>query len=450
MFSPSKPLTPATDYKAILKSDILQFSKFGKISKAENINFHTPDLHLDNTNITWIMPDENNTNALPQIDLYFNYPVNPNLLKEKLKVEVDGQVANYNLQTLSADNKITLRLINIKMEDKDYDLKVSVDKGLVPEGGINGSKETAEIKSAIPSPLTLRINDISTEHDGVTGTVKVTTSQQIVATNISSLIKIEPAVKFNVEVADDGFVIRSDNFDVSKSYKIDIAKGMRGRIGGVLHDAYDNNITFGQLEPSISFANNKSVYLASKGLQNIEVKIINVEKVKVIVSKIYENNLLAAQRYGYSPRDNSAYNNEEGDYNSGDENATFGDIIYEKEIDTRSLPKYGNSRLFNFNIADKMPDFKGIYHVMIRSGKDYWVSDNRFISLSDIGLIAKEGKEKILVFANSIKNANAMAGVNMIAYGANNQVLGMAQRMLMVSQKLHIQKKNFQVFVLQW
>ncbi len=425
VFSPAKPLMPATDYKATLQSDILQFSKFGKISNADNINFHTPDLHLDNTNITWVLPDENSTTALPQIDLLFNYPVNPNLLKEKLQIEIGGQVVNYNLQTLSAANKISLRLINLKMEDKDYDVKISVDKGLLPEGGINGSKEKAEAQSVIPSPFTLRINDISTEHDGVTGIVKISTSQQVVPANLSSLIKIEPAVKFNVEVADDGFVIRSDNFDVSKSYKIDIAKGLRGRIGGVLHEAYDNNLTFGQLEPSISFANNKSVYLSSKGLQNIEVKIINVEKVKIIVSKIYENNLLAAQRYGYTPRDNSSDNNEEGDYNSGDENATWGDVIYEKEIDTRSLPKYGNSRLFNFNATDKLPDFKGIYHVVIRSGKDYWVSDSRFISLSDIGLIAKEGEEKILVFANSIKNANAMAGINMIAYGANNQVLGM-------------------------
>jgi alpha-2-macroglobulin len=449
VFSPSKPLTPATDYKAILKSDILQFSKFGKISKADNINFHTPDLHLDNTNVTWVLQDENSNTALPQIDLYFNYPVNPNLLKEKLQVEIGGQPANYNLQTLSADNKISLRLINLKMEDKDYDVKISVDKGLVPEGGINGSKEKAETKSVIPSPFTLRVNDISTDHDGVTGTVKVTTSQQVVAANLSTLIKIEPAVKFNVEIADDGFIIRSDNFDVSKTYTLAIAKGMRGRIGGVLRENYNNNLAFGQLEPSISFSNSKSVYLSSKGLRNIEVKIINVEKVKVVISKIYESNLLAAQHYGYYPKEiSSDNNNEEGDEYDGnnDGDAMLGDVIYEQEVDTRSLPKYGNSRLFNFNVADKMPDFKGIYHVMIRSGKNYWVKDSRFISLSDIGLIAKEGNEKILVFANSIKNANAMAGVNMIAYGANNQVLGMGTTNADGVAEIAYSKKEFAGF----
>ena len=62
--------------------------------------------------------------------------------------------------------------------------------------------------------------------------------------------------------------------------------------------------------------------------------------------------------------------------------------------------------LLNLNIADKVPDFKGIYHVMVRSVKNYWVRDRRFVSLSDIGLIAKEGHEKMLVFANSIKTAS--------------------------------------------
>src|SRR4029077_17896130 len=37
----------------------------------------------------------------------------------------------------------------------------------------------------------------------------------------------------------------------------------------------------------------------------------------------------------------------------------------------------------------------------------------------------KEGKEKIIVFANSIKNASAIQGINVSAYGANNQLLGL-------------------------
>jgi len=146
---------------------------------------------------------------------------------------------------------------------------------------------------------------------------------------------------------------------------------------------------------------------------------------------------LAAQHYNYDPNEPSTNNNvrvsdgegdEEGgsDYSASDD-FTFGDVVYQQEVDTRSLPKSSSSggRLLNLNIVDKLPEFKGIYHVLIRSAKNYWVSDKRFVSLSDIGLIAKEGREKILVFANSIKNASALPGVNVLAYGNNNQLLGM-------------------------
>lgn len=442
VFSPSQPLPPATTFKATLHKDILQYSSYGRIKKGENLVFHTPELRLDNTNVTWVLQEENSSTAVPQVDLQFNYPVNPASLKEKLKIEVAGQPVSYNFQTLSASDKITLRLRNLKMEDKNIEAKIAIDKGLVPEGGTNGLKEVIESRSNIPSPFVLQINEVTAEHDGETGTLKVTTSQQVTPANLASYIRLDPAVKFTVEPSDDGFVIRSDNFDQSKSYALTITKGLRGRIGGLLHEEYNTNVTFGELAPSISFANGKGVYLSGKGAKNIEVKIINVPKVKVVVSKIYESNLLMAQQYGYTPKEastgtsrSSDGDGEEeegggryyGDYdNSGD--LTFGDVIYEQEVDTRSLPKSGSggsNRIFNLNITDKLPEFKGIYHVMIRSVKNYWVKDSRFISLSDIGLIAKEGKEKMLVFANSIHSAAALPGVNVLAYGSNNQLLGM-------------------------
>jgi uncharacterized protein YfaS (alpha-2-macroglobulin family) len=400
VFSPERPLSPATSYKATISSELLRFSKFDKVEKAENILFRTPDLKLDNTNITWVLQDENAKTAVPQVDLYFNYPVNPASLKDKLLVEADGKKADYSVQTMSADNKVSLRILNLKAEDKDYDIKISIDKGMLPEGGVNATKEKVETNAIIPSAFILTVNDVNADHDGSTGTITVRTSQQVVAESLVSYIKFEPAVKFTAEATDDGFIISSEGFDASKSYALSLLKGLRGKIGGVLKDEYHNNFAFGKMEPAISFVNSKAVYLAGQGAKNIEVKLVNVPKIKVIISKIYENNLLSAQRSGYYPKETEG-NGE--DYYGGESDAVAGDVIYEKEIETRTLPKNGSGRLFNFNIEDKLPDFKGIYHIKIKSTDDYWVSDSRFISLSDFGLIAKEGADKIYLFLNSLK-----------------------------------------------
>ncbi|MBC8035550.1 MAG: alpha-2-macroglobulin family protein, partial [Chitinophagaceae bacterium] len=423
VFSPSAPLSPATSFKASLNNAILTYSAFNKIEDADNLSFSTAALQLENTNVLWVLQDEASKLAVPQIDLYFNYPVDPADLKDKLAVEIDGKRSNFSMQTLSTDRVISIRMLNVKAEDKEYEVKIILDKGLLPKGGVNGSPEPVEFKSAISSPFVLTINDVETEHDGTTGIVRVKTSQQVIDASISSFIKIDPSVKFTTEYTDDGFIISSDGFDTEQTYTLTAIKGLRGKINGVLKEDHTASIAFGKLEPSIKFGNSKGVYLSGEGNKNIEIRITNVAKMMVVVSKIYENNLLAAHRYGYTPKA-SGNGNEYDEYDYGGSDLALGDIVYEQEIDTRSLPKYGGSKLLNFNIADRLPEFKGIYHIMIRSTDDYWVRYSRFISLSDLGLIAKEGKDKLVVFANSIKTAAPSEGVNLVAYGENNQVLG--------------------------
>ena len=435
VFSPSRPLFPATSYKAKIGSEVLRYSKYGTIKNSDDLNFHTPDLVLENIRVTWMLQDEQKHIPVPQIDLYFNYRVNPTDLKEKLNIEVDGKKMDYTMQTLSADNKISVRINGLaKTEDKNYEARITIEKGLKPEEGNNATSDVLASTLSIPSPYVLTVQNVESEHDGMEGVVTITTSQQLTGEDLSSYVKFNPKIKYTTELTDNGFIIRSSAFDVEKSYALSIVKGLRGKIGGVLKEQFNGSIAFGELEANIAFTNSKAIYLSKQGGKNIEVKITNVPKVKLIISKIYESNLLVSQRYGYSPRETkktddadeeSEFDGDYYEYASNRDETTLGDVIYEKEIDSRSLPKNGPSRILNFSqFQDRLPDFRGIYHVMIRSTKDYWVRDSRFISLSDIGLIAKEGEDKILVFANSIKTANAIEGVNISLYANNNQLIG--------------------------
>src|SRR5690606_16930435 len=133
----------------------------------------TPYLNLDNVHISWMPPDETSGIPIPQAELSFNYPVDPSDVQSKLHIEVDGKAIGYTIRTLSASNVITLRLSDIKAEDRDYDLRLLLDKGMLPEGGMNGTPEPAELKTVVPSPFVLSINDVTAEHDGLTGTIMV-------------------------------------------------------------------------------------------------------------------------------------------------------------------------------------------------------------------------------------------------------------------------------------
>jgi hypothetical protein len=276
VFSPSRPLSPATSYTVQFHDEVLRYSKYDKVQTDKEVSFHTAPLQLSNAEVTWILQDESSRLALPQVVLQFNYPVKPEELKDKLSIDVDGKKLDYTLQTLSASNEVAVRLNSFKGEDRSYEAQVKIDKGLVPQGGKNATREPIQTLLSIPSPYVLNINSIESEHDGTEGVVRIGTSQQLLGDNITSFIKFEPAISYTVDHTPTGIILRSDKFSAEESYALTINRGLRGRIGGVLKEAYNESVAFGQLEPAIRFTNSKAVYLSKGGGGNIEVKISNV------------------------------------------------------------------------------------------------------------------------------------------------------------------------------
>ena len=76
------------------------------------------------------------------------------------------------------------------MEDKTLDAKIGIEKGLLPEGGSNGLVSRIELSASIPSPYVLTIGDVTTEHDGTTGSIRVNTSQQVLPANLADAISL--------------------------------------------------------------------------------------------------------------------------------------------------------------------------------------------------------------------------------------------------------------------
>jgi len=424
VFSPASPFKPATEYEAELQDELVAHVASGRIGQSGKLRFHTPALRLENALSRWVAEREGSTKPVAEIDLFFNYDVNPSALKDQLSITIEGNPVSMQVRTVSTARKITARVIGLQPVDKNFPTTIRVNKTLLPEGGTQASTEDHVLEAIISSPFNLAVTEVTSDHDGNRATIYVRTSQQVVMENLAASLSISPAVKFNVAPSDDGFVVTSDAVNPDKSYTLEMKKGIRGVLGGILREDQSDQVVFGELEPALKFTNNKGIYLSSKGNEFIELNITNVPRIKVIVSKIYESNLMAATRYGYYPVDKAPA--EEGYYyeESAGSDYVTGDVVFEKEIETSTLQKFGKSRLFKFNIEDQLPDFKGIYHIKIRSSKDYWLSDSRFISKSDIGLIAREGKTKMIVFANSIRTTEILDGVKLSVYGANNQLLG--------------------------
>jgi uncharacterized protein YfaS (alpha-2-macroglobulin family) len=199
-----------------------------------------------------------------------------------------------------------------------------------------------------------------------------------------------------------------------------VNRNLKGIFGGSLKSDSEHTLAFGEVQPTIQFTAKKAIYLSNKGNKNIGMRILSIPKVNIKVYKVYQNNLLAYLRES-GELNSSQYEEEyyDGGYFYGDFD-NFGDLIYEKDYITTDLKKAEGAYLFNLNIPDNRP-FKGIYVVQVQSLTDQWVRASKVVSLSDVGLIAKQASDEVLVFANSILTAQPLSGIDVTLVSTNNQ-----------------------------
>ncbi len=414
VFSPYGFLRPATHYNATFNNDAAGII----VEDDENLSFHTPYLNLNEFNAYYAkLPNAENREVV-RFDLDFNYKISPQNLKNHLILKIDNKEYKPELLGHEYSNRISLYLPDFPKEKKQHEVQIIIKKG-INISNISVGKDDLTASTEIIDPMDFKIDNIRAEHDGFTGTLTVTATQDISPVNIRSFIEIMPSVNYTAQVKGHQIIIKSDDFDVAKTYVVNIKKGLKGTMGGELKYEFTEEVSFGTIEPDIKFINQKAEYLSANGNKNIEVRIVSIPEVEVKIYKVYKNNLLQYLKGG------SYYDYYYDDYySSADAPGDLGDLIWKQTVQTASLPKINSSRLFKMNFTDKVSNMEGIYVLEIRSKDKYWLKDRKIVSISDIGLIAKQGKNQITIFANSIKTAKALSGVKIEVIGKNNQSLG--------------------------
>ncbi|MFT7588114.1 MAG: hypothetical protein ACI959_000320 [Limisphaerales bacterium] len=420
-FSPLEPLPPGTDFRITPTEELLKYTKEKKPIAADGYwDAHTPDLNLRFAQLYWYLPDNASEPAI-RSDIHFNYDVETALAHEMLEVKVNGKIVNSILREDGSAPILKIELEQIE-ELEEADIVIGFKAGLKPRAGNRKSEKRFEWKSVIPSKERLEVRSMEANHNGTEGVVQVIYSQQVKTEEIESYVSISPKIKFEIEESTNGFKLLSDEFSLDRTYKIKIKKGLKSTIGGTLKSEYEKSFTFGKLEPEINFTDNQSQYLGSKGARNIAVRIISIPKVKVTISKVFENNLLQFAKdgtdYHWDYSDDGDYHNYRSYSLSGK-----GEVVSEKEYETEKLPKNGESRLLHIDFEDQFNKYEGIYIVTVASTEKGWLQESKIISLSDIGLMAKSASDQVFVFANSIQSANPISGLEVNFFSDHNQLM---------------------------
>ncbi len=423
VFSPSERFIPGTEYKARLSKLLVKHCKKKYSVSEEPIRFHTAPLRVNSTHLSWSR-GKNVSSVMVQLDMGFNYELNLDEVAKHLKLSSGGNPINVNTTNNGNGKVLSLQFMPVNDKDEETPLKIELAKGLPVTGSQYTSDRDTTFTIGIPSRYNLTITGISAQHTGNEGIITVSTSQPVLENNLKTLITLQPAVPFEVILNDGGFTISSNTLSVTQTYQVNISQRLEGALGGKMKSDYTEQVTFGKLKPSITFTNSKGMYISGAGYKNLALNIVNVPALEVSVVKVYENNLENFMRldksydYHYDEKNDDESGSFEY-YNTGN----LGDTIFHKSYETSKLPKQNSAHILHLDFQDRIKDYNGVYVIYVKSKEHNWIQQSKIISISDIGLIVKEEKDNIYVFANSIHTSKALSGVKVSFTSTTNQKL---------------------------
>ncbi|TGE07831.1 alpha-2-macroglobulin family protein [Hymenobacter fodinae] len=437
IFSPSTPFRPSTAFTATLRKEALPEDKQGVELPENRQKFYTPYLQLQEPQAFWGRSERAAGTAEMRVELPFNYSVKPSDVKPLLRVTQDGQPVAF--EVASTEPGQVVRVSLNQQVRPGSPLTVALGQGLRAQGSDQASTSDYEKQVEVPDPEELEIRSITGTLQAADPVITILTSQPVTTGDLQNALSVSPQVAYEVEELESGFRLKG-GFEVGKSYQVSLRQGLRGGLGGHLSEDFTQTVSFSDERPTISFASaEKAMYLDALGSRNLGVRINEVDKVKVTIAKVYANNiqqlLRGGTQYGYPGYDGEESGDEEESEEGGYVDRSYqyydvenlGNVLTERTYTVSGLPKAQGLRLLNLNLKDLefSGGLKGLYIIRVQDTERQWLQVSKLVAVSDIGLIVKQGKAgSTLVFANSIRNAKALSGVEMRFISTNNQVMG--------------------------
>ena len=412
VFSPSKPMQFSKEYKAKLSENLLKRKK-GKIGidKNETIKFHTPYLKVKDAQMYFAKNKQNQREARVLLEL--NGKFDSHNIKDEIMIFDGDKKLDYKIAPAENSANLVLALTEFPSDIKGEittKIKANADNS-------QKFKDDEEIYFDYLPAEKLEILKMQTSFKKLKGSIYIKTNQQIDVTQIEKNIKIEPAVRYSIEPADQGFMIKGE-FNQDDMYKITLNKSISGVLGGKMDEDYEGEAFFGKVNPYLEFSNKNAQYMSNLGNKNIGINIVNIPKVNVTVSKIFENNILPFLKGSRR----SYYGDEEQEYYYTSEADIYADQISSKKIETADLPVKQGVSVLNLPLPDQTAK-RGIYFISVESEDEYYRKIQKIVSISDIGLITKmsQNQEDVIVLANSIMQITPIAGLEIKLISNNNQ-----------------------------
>ncbi len=415
-FAPSGGFPPATEYTvALIPERILED---GRTLGGDALLRVRIDRFLVEGVEVWEepVPDEAATVFL-RGTLRFNYAVDPGILAPRVRLEDPSEVPGavppeVQLETGWQSPQIGFRTTALRKQKAARTLRLVVAADLTPaEGNVALGKPFAH-QIPLGSSEVLEVRELAGEPGLEESSLRLVLSSPVTAEIARPYLKVEPEAAFRL-AAQRNVLRLTGGFAPGESYKVALDQGLPAADGAVLRQPYSATVRLDNLPPSVDFQS-QGLFLSRGGLRNLAIETVNVDRLELAVDRVYRNNLFFFLQYGGGFDQDTVYRGDNVWH-------PFGDRLVEKKLRLRGAR---NAKVTTVLSLDEQVDVRqpGLYRVLL-GRTDHWQAPQRWLLVTDLGAVAKQGTGEFLVWALSHRTLAPVAGAAVELISDQNQTI---------------------------
>lgn len=422
-FVPQNKLPGAQTFQvtagALPKGDSTDFDPF---------EFHTPWFQASEVTVQWREESFNEFHKAPvSATLLFNYEVEPDSVMKYIEVLKDGvPVEGVQQWSYWTTDRVELVFDAGEFPKQPVRFDFILKKGLMPSLGRSAVTKDS-VLTAFLSPIEqLEIISFAREGSESRPYYLLTANQPIDFPSFKQRLHVFPALPYRLEYNGSRVELHAD-FEPGTTFTVLLDSGVKGIAGGSLEAAYRTVETVPELEPFVRFEDPGRYYLLRNGNENVRVKSAGLDRFVVRLYEVYSNNLVHFINDNYDSFEEPYQDDARDYYYSYSYGADIDDYGRLLRVDTLSVADADARNKMQSTLVHLQKQlrsrYKGIFVLEVSRPDDYYSSDAKVISLSDIGIIARQTEDEIVVFTNSLRTARPLAGVEVQIVSATNQTM---------------------------
>jgi len=407
------PFHLATEYTLHLHPERL-LDKSQQYTGATTLRVRTGSFALEDFSLRSYPAPGGPTLVFLEGEAVFNAPVSPEALLQAMRLHDPQSESPLELSMLTGwqSRSIRFRSAPVEKTPDSRELKVTIDAGLTPEeGNIPLGHEKSFSATVVLDPV-LHAQKLENVSQGDHFNLKIQLSTAVSPDQARDFVQTTPEIPFRLTADGNELYLRGD-FQPGVRYAVKLLPGLQAVDGAALPEPWNAEAVMPDLPPSAEFAD-QGMFLSRRGAQSITLETVNTDRVEFTVDRVYRNNLFwLFSDYGWTVFD--------PDFNPSGLNNALGDRVTQKTLHVPAQKNIPGKTTVDLGeaIADTTP---GFYRVGMTLPGSWW-GKQRWVLVTDLGLVAKKGADELLVWVNSFSTLRPESGVTVTLRSQRNQVL---------------------------